>query len=288
MIATEIHEAGIDGVFTRADGDRSLRGVLALGGSDGGVPMYWARLLAQERFASLALAYFNTPNTQPALTELPLERLERALRWLREQPGVATSDGRVGVLGVSKGAELALLLAVTFPDLVGPVVAYTPSSVVWQGIDFRAQRPPLLSSWSFRGRPLPFVRYPEGVGPAHSERGMSLLPIYDRGLDGIADEAAVIAVERAVGPVLLVSGGDDRMWPAERMCQMLVDRMRANGRECDVQHLNFPAAGHVLFPYDAAGGAPQPMPFDLGGSPAAGEQAHEIAWPQVVKTLCSP
>ena len=115
MIATEIHESGLDGVFARADGDRPLRGVLALGGSDGGVPAYWARLLAAERFASLALAYFNTPNTQPALTEVPLERLERTLRWLREQPGVATNDGRVGVLGVSKGAELALLLAATFP-----------------------------------------------------------------------------------------------------------------------------------------------------------------------------
>jgi uncharacterized protein len=286
MIATENHEAGFDGVFARADGDQPLRGVLALGGSDGGVPMYWARLLARERFASLALAYFNTPNTQPALTELPLERLERALRWLREQPGAATSDGRVGVLGVSKGGELALLLAVTFPELVGPVVAYTPSSVVWQGIDFRAQRPPLLSSWSLGGRPLPFVHYPEGVGPAHSERGMSLLPIYDRGLDGIADEAAVIPVERAIGPVLLVSGGDDRMWPAERMCRMVVDRMRANGRERDVQHLSFPEAGHVLFPYDA-GGAPPPMPFDLGGNPVAAERAHAIAWPEVVRTLAA-
>jgi dienelactone hydrolase len=284
MIATEVHESGLDGVFARAGGDRPLRGVLALGGSDGGVPAYWARLLAPERFASLALAYFKTPNTQPALTEVPLERLERTLRWLREQPGVATSDGRVGVIGVSKGGELALLLAVTFPDLVGPVVAYTPSSVVWQGIDFSAARPPVLSSWSLGGRPLPFVPYPEGVRPAQSARGMSLLPIYERGLDSIVDDAAVIPVERAVGPVLLVSGGDDRMWPAERMCRMVIDRMRANGRESDVRHLSFPDAGHVLFPYDA-GGAPPPVPFDLGGSPAAAQQAHAIAWPEVIRAL---
>lgn len=284
MIATEIHEPDLDGVFARAGDDRPLRGVLALGGSDGGVPAYWARLLAPERFASLALAYFNTPNTQPALIEVPLERLERTLRWLREQPGVATKDGRVGVIGVSKGSELALLLAVTFPDLVGPVVAYTPSSVVWQGIDFSTQRPPVRSSWSLGGEPLPFVPYPEDVHPAHGERGMSLLPIYERGLDRIAGDAPVIPVERAVGPLLLVSGGDDRMWPAERMCRMLVDRMRANGRARDVQHLSFPTAGHVLFPYDA-GGAPPPLPFDLGGSAGAAAEAHAIAWPQVVRAL---
>jgi hypothetical protein len=96
-------------------------------------------------------------------------------------------------------------------------------------------------------------------------------------------------VERAVGPLLLVSGRDDRMWPAERMCRMLVDRMRANGRERDVRHINFPEAGHVLFPYDAGGAdggeAPTPMPYDLGGSTAAAQQAHALAWPEVVKTL---
>jgi dienelactone hydrolase len=283
MSFTEIHEPGIDAVFACADTDRQAPGVLALGGSEGGVPTYWARLLAPEGFACLAQAYFSTEHTQPALTEVPLERLERGLRWLREQPNVATSDGRVGVLGVSKGGELALLLAATFPDLVGPVVAYTPSSVVWQGVDMREQQPPLLSSWSSGGRPLPYVTLP-AVAPAHSERGISFLPCFDAGLDGVAaDAAAVIPVERAVGPLLLVSGDDDRMWPAARMCRMLVERMQANGRARDVVHLNFPDAGHVLFPFE-----PDPaVPFDLGGSLAAAQQAHAMAWPETVKTLRS-
>lgn len=286
MTFTEIHEPGIDGVFACADGDRPLPGVLALGGSDGGVATYWARLLAPETFACLAVAYFNTPETQPSLTEVRLERFEKALRWLRDHRRVAMSDGRVAVLGVSKGGELALLLAATFPELVGPVVAYTPSSVVWQGIDLRAQVPPLSSSWSLAGRPLPFVPVPPGVAPEHSERGLSLLPIHDRGLDGDVDPAAVIPLERAVGPVLLLSGGDDRMWPAERMCRMLVERMRAHGREQDVTHLSFLAAGHVLFRWEPDPGAtPPPMPFDLGGSESSAEQAHAIAWPKVVATL---
>jgi dienelactone hydrolase len=285
MSFVAIREPGIDGVFATTDGDRRLRGVLALGGSDGGMPTYWARLLEPEGFACLALAYFNTPNTQPALIEVPLERFEKALLWLRDHPQVATSDGRLSVLGVSKGGELALLLAATFPDLVGPVVAYTPSGVVWQGIDFRAQRPPLLSSWSLAGRPLPFAPLTQGVPPAHSERGSSFLPIYDRGLDEVAaDSAAIIPVERATGPVLLVSGGDDRAWPAARMCRMVVERMRAKGRARDVVHLNFPAAGHVLFPFDPDA-APPPMPVDLGGTPAAAQQAHAAAWPEVVRTL---
>src|SRR6185295_18206336 len=124
MSTPTLDDAELDGVFQCAIGDEPVPGVLALAGSDGGIPTYFQRLLASERCACLALAYHATPKTQPALIEVPLERLERAPRWLREHPRVATRDGRVGVIGVSKGAELALLLATTFPDLVGPVVAY--------------------------------------------------------------------------------------------------------------------------------------------------------------------
>jgi dienelactone hydrolase len=259
--------------------------VLALGGSEGGVAEYLLRLVVPEGFACLTLAYFNTAETQPALVEVPLERIERALNWLRSRPNIRTSDGRVSLVGVSKGGELALLTSATFPELVGPVVAYTPSSVVWQGIDLRSARPPMQSSWSRHGTALPYVPYPP-VAPLVSERGMSTLPIYAGGLDNVAavDEAA-IRVERATGPVLLVSGGDDRVWPADRMCRMVVDRMRRAGRERDVKHLNFPDAGHVLFPFGSVQEIDTPFHLELGGRDGAIEAVHRTAWPEVVRTL---
>ena len=287
MTITTLDELGLDGVFSCADSAERVPGVLALGGSDGGLPTYFARLLAAERCACLALAYHGTPKTQPNLIEVPLERLERALRWLRDHPRVAARAGRVAIVGASKGAELALVLAATFPDLVGPVVAYTPSSVVWAGIDFAAgpDAPP-RSTWSRAGKPLAFARIPPGVAPAQSERGLRLTPGHERGLDGIAaDDAAIIPIERATGPVLLVSGGDDQMWPASRMSRMLVERARRFGREHVVQHLNFREAGHALFAVDPERDLRQPIPFDLGGSEAAQARAHEVAWPQVRRVL---
>jgi dienelactone hydrolase len=285
MTVTEIREPDLVGAFGFPDGVARARAVLALGGSDGGIPEYFARLLVAEGFACLGLAYFNTPDTQPALTEVPVERVERGLRWLRGNSRVELANGRIQLVGVSKGAELALLVAASFPDLVGAVVAYTPSSVVWEGIDFRSPRPPGRSSWSIKGRPLPFVPYPANVRPSRSERGLSVLPIYDAGLnDTSAISDAEIPVERATGPILLVSGGDDRMWPAERMCRMLVDRLRRSKREHVVMHLNFPEAGHVLFPFDASAA---PMPFDLGGGLEAANAAHASAWPEVLRHLRS-
>jgi acetyl esterase/lipase len=272
------------------DGQGPFPGVLALGGADGGIPDYFLQMLVPEGFACLALAYFNTSDTQPALTEVPLERIERGLRWARAHPKVSAAGDRLAVVGCSKGGELALLAAATFADLVGPVVAYAPSSVVWAGIDFREPRGSTQSSWSLRGCPLPFVPYPAGVPPSMSDRGISVLPIYERGLDNtVAVDRAAIPLEHAREPVLLISGGDDRMWPATRMCAMVVDRMRRAGREGLVRHLNFPEGGHVLFPSLAPvpSGAALPMRFDLGGSPESASAVHAIAWPEVVQHLHS-
>ena len=232
MVTISVRDGDLVGTLGIPDGQGPFPGVLALGGAEGGIPDYFLRLLVPEGFACLALAYFNTSETQPTLTEVPLERIVRGMQWGRTHPKVSAAGDRLAVVGGSKGGELALLVAATFSDLVGPVVAYTPSSVVWAGIDFSQPRGSIQSSWSLRGCSLPFVPYPADVGPSTGDRGVSVLPIYERGLDNsVAVDQAAIPVEHARGPVLLISGGDDRMWPAARMCAMVVDRMRRAGRE---------------------------------------------------------
>jgi len=167
---TTIRESNLAGTFSRPDRDAPVPAVLALGGSDGGTPEYFLNLLEPEGFAVLALTYWGTSETQFTLADIPLEKVEHALRWLRNQPNVGAVDGRVGVIGASKGGELALLAAATFPDLIGPVVAYTSSSVVWMGLDFSSPGR-ACSSWTHRGVAFPFVPFPTDVAPAQSERG---------------------------------------------------------------------------------------------------------------------
>jgi dienelactone hydrolase len=262
-------------------------GVLALGGSDGGTPLYFADLLVPEGFACLSLAYWATPGTQQWFTGIPLERIERGLRWLCGRPEVRTSAGRVALVGASRGGELALLVASTFPELVGPVVAYTPSSVVWQGVDLTLPPGETRSSWSYRGKPLPYVSVPPGAVPGQSKAGISWLPMMEPGLeDAAAVEKAAIAVERCTGPVLLVSGGDDHVWPAARMCAMLSERMATHGRRDAIRHLNYARAGHMLFPYSRPPDTVVPeMLTDFGGSPEADAAAHAAAWPEALRLL---
>ena len=283
-----VHEPGIVGSFAVPEGDGPYPAVLALGGSDGGLPEYFIDLLVPEGFACLALGYFGMEGLPPSLVEVPLECVERGLRWLAAHPRVATLEGRLALIGVSRGGELALLIATTFPELVGPVATYTPGNVVWPGIDYTAAPGTTRSSWSRAGRPLPYLPYVDGVVPTFSARGMALVAISDRALDNeSAVNEAAIPIERAAGPLLLISGGDDRVWAAERMCRMAVERMRAHGRADDVTHLNYPDAGHGLFPYRGSSGATsgQPMRLDLGGSAAAAAAAHNDAWPRVIGHL---
>jgi dienelactone hydrolase len=282
----KITEADLNATLCVPDGPGPFPAVLALGGSDGGTPEYFSNLLVGEGFACLALAYWATRETQMTFTEIPLERVERGLQWLAAQPRVRLNNGRVPLIGASRGGELALLTAAAFPSLVGPVVAYTPSSVAWVGID-EAFPATTRSSWSHRGQPLPYVPFPPGVAPAMSDRGLSLLPMCEAGLaDALAVSRAAVAVERATGPLLLVSGGDDRVWPTGRMCESVVQRMGEHGRAAEVTHLHYPRAGHMLFPYTRPSDTLIPaLPADLGGTPEADAAAHRAAWPRVVAHL---
>ena len=275
------------GILRTPDTAGPFPAVLALGGSDGGTPLYLADLLVPEGFACLSLAYWATPGTQPWFTGIPLERIERGLRWLIGRPEIRTHDGRVAIAGISRGGELALLVASTFPELVGPVVAWTPGSVVWQGVDLTLPPGETRSSWSYRGKPLPYVAVPPGAAPGQSSAGISWLPMMEPGLDDAAAvEKAAIPVERCTGPVLLVSGGDDHVWPTARMCTMLTERMSSQGRRDAITHLNFPRAGHMLFPYSRpADTMVREMLTDYGGSPEADAAAHANAWPEVLRCL---
>src|SRR5438067_1369515 len=155
-------------------GDDRCPGVIALGGSEGGCPIHLAQLLADEGFACLALSYFHRAGLPRNLVEVPLEYLQAAIGWLQDRDEV--SGDRVGLIGASKGAELALLSATRFPA-VGAVVAYAPSSVVFAGISFGGDGR-RRSSWSDHGQPVPFVPYAPHSRPALHWRGFALVRMY--------------------------------------------------------------------------------------------------------------
>ncbi len=101
--------------------------------------------------------------------------------------------------------------------------------------------------------------------------------------------AARIPIEHFRGPVMLLSGGDDQLWPSKAYA----DRIMASlaGKPAPHQHLNHPAAGHLVFglPYEPTPreGKTSSYLLDLGGSPAGNEAAHQSAWPAVLSFVAT-
>ncbi len=255
--------------------------VVLLGGFGDGPSPLQASLLAARGVAALNLGYHAWPGLSPDLVEVPVETVSRGIDWARGTGLV--SEAPVAVLGASKGAELALVAAARDPR-IGPVIAWAPSSTVFQGISFRSATPG--SSWTWGGAPVPYLAPQVNAATLRAStrlllrRPVSFRSSYESALDvGAVDlERARIEVEAARGPFLLAAGADDQMWPSHRMARELADSLERVGRRNEVTLVLDDEAGHrVDFGLWPRGGGPTSF-FIRGGTPEAAHRLGRRAW----------
>jgi dienelactone hydrolase len=255
-------------------------GILVLGGSEGGIRSAEANaaLLASRGYAALAVAYFGMEGLPQRLVGVPLDYLKKAIDWMSARETI--DRRRLAVFGGSKGGELALLLASRFPALK-TVVAYVPSHVVWQGIGGAG------SSWTYQGQPVPYVPYKGMPSTRGANQPLSLMPFYLGSLDNKESVSkATIPVEKINGPVLVISGKDDQLWPSSIMADMVVARLKEHRHPFKFEHLAYESAGHsirtIYGPTTRSMGNAQ---MSLGGQPAANARAQADSWPRALAFL---
>lgn len=285
----EVRENGLVGtLFAPEDDGGDLPGVIVLGGSEGGVHETDAALLAAHGFVTFALGYFGMEGLPEHLVDIPLEYFGDAVEHLSER---ATG---IGVVGGSRGGELALLLGSTFPQ-IGAVVSVVGSGVVTQGIGPGANLLQKLSyeaaSWTHQGRPLPYLPY--YVGEELRARIVDGEPVPLRLAfdlrDGIPEEAE-IPVERISGGVLLISSGHDDSWPCAELSEVALRRLKDHDHPFPFEHVVYPEAGHLIAgpPHRPATEVTFPGPgvtFSGGGVPGATARARADAWKRTVEFL---
>jgi hypothetical protein len=270
-----------DGVLVEAQGGGNGTGVLVLSGSSGRVERDRARLLAGAGVsAALTYRWFGGPGQPAGIWEYPLEAFAPAVASLAER------CDRVVLVGSSKTAEAFLLYAVGDPA-VDAVVALAPSHVAWANVGAGpdGELRPQHSSWSRGGEPVPFVPYDDdaeapGQPPAYA-------PVYEQSLRTHVDRvaAATIPVERFFGDVLLVAGGDDRVWPSLAFARAVQARRAA--LDLPTTLVTHPEAGHrVVLPGEPVASGGQPMA--RGGTEAADRALGERAWPEIRRVLDLP
>jgi dienelactone hydrolase len=257
--------------------------VITLGGSIPGIFTPPAIMLASQGIAALALAYFGIEHLPRELKRIPLEYVGRAIRWCRERKELRPEA--VAVAGASRGGELALLVAAMFSELVA-VVAWSPSGVMYGGMVKKNEDS--VAAWCLGGQDLPFARL-DRTAVNWNERPVRLTPGFVAGLlDEATVTAAEIPVERINGPVLLVSGTDDQVWPSSTLADIAVRRLRRYSHPFTVEHLCYEGAGHQIGPLIAPLGSTHfvhpVLGYDceMGGTLELNVEASRDCWTRTV------
>ena len=109
-----VQREGFQGILLKAQSD-SNKAMIMLGGSEGGISAAYgvAKAFAEEGVHSLAVAYWGTEQTASALELIPIEIIQTAIHYLKQK-----GYEKVGIYGVSKGAEMALTAASLIPKLI--------------------------------------------------------------------------------------------------------------------------------------------------------------------------
>lgn len=245
LTVEEVGDGTTRGLLALPAGDGPFPAVLTFGGSEGGTGSgeLNAMYLASLGVAAFGVGYFGASGLPAQLEEVPLEILEGDLAFLAADPRVDAE--RIAVMGGSRGGELALLLGERFPIVRG-VIATVPSGLVW-GAASGADAP----AWTDDGAPLPYVPWSGALGEVVSDENgehYSFRNMFLADIDSASPaalDAATIRAERAAGPVLLIAGDDDQLWPSCVLAQIAMDRLLAAGRTGD-SLLCLPEAGHRI------------------------------------------
>ena len=270
-VAEGVHQIKVEGklhglLFVPAAGGRHP-GVLVVGGSEGGLPSQKAAWLASHGFVAFALAYFRYEDLPPDLSGIPLEYFGQALAWLMQRPEILADH--IGVVGTSRGGELALQLASMYSQ-IHAAVAYVPANVHYPACCGDSRFP---YAWTWQGQPLAYYapRRRSSQNPA-------------------TEMETAIPVEHMHGPVLLISGEDDEVWPSSLMANAIVGRLESNHFSYPIEHLKYSHAGHMA-------GRPEIVPawhgrvrhpvsgreMNFGGTPKGDAESSLDAIPKVLE-----
>jgi dienelactone hydrolase len=284
----EVRSGDVVGRLYLPQGVRRAPVVIMLSGSEGGYESssYAARLLAAHGFAAFAQAYFRAAGLRDELASVPVERVQRGIAWLRGRNDVEAKH--VAIIGSSRGTELALLAAGQNSEVRG-VIVYGTSVTTGGGLT-RNGEPHPEAAWTLGNQPLPVMEHrPSRAALAQFGRAepVRLRLLFEPGLsDANAVANAAIPVERIRADVLVVSGLDDQMGPADIAGDMLLERLARSGHQGRRVHLKYPEAGHVIsIPYTPTALRLEPWRFAVGGTREGYARADVDSWPRVLSFL---
>jgi len=263
---SDVDDDGVVGRVFLPDGPADAPGAVLVAGAVGGRGLpETAPLLASHGVAVLSLAHWNHPGLPDTMSGIDIEVVAGACDWLRSQVGVL--DTPPSVVGMARGAELALLAASHFAGRVGPAAGLAGSGVAWGAVG--PDTDPRAPAWTYAGEPVPHLARTD-------DDWDSLLR------DPSEVSAAEIPVEQASGPLLLLAGADDGTWPSARLGAVAAARAERHGKP-EVTSIAYRDAGHLAcappgYPLASRVDLPGGRVLDLGGTRPGNQAARLDSW----------
>lgn len=258
-------------IFYPNDGRTAHPGVIVFHGSEGGGKAFnqlEAQFLAMHGFAALAHCYFQCTTSlrdysspQMEFIDLPIEGPYEAFKWLKESK--YTRGKKTGIVGTSKGAELAFLVASIASEegLVTPdaIAAHAVSDSAEIGFSWNWYNP---ICWMGSNRADAKWNLACGSAPPQTNEGFKIqlkpdLNCYStpemprekysfhswtwRGTHGLIRTHEQIPLEKFKDPIFFTHGTEDNLWCVSK-AEAMRDRLQKHGLLPEV-HI-FKGEGH--------------------------------------------
>lgn len=249
ILHTDFAKTKVFGDLYQADEKELDKAIIVMVGSDGDYEMSrrFAVAFGRSGVDALAIAYCGEKGLPKAVKEIPVETIQYAIDYLK-----GLGYKRIGICGVGKSAEFALVAASYLPEITC-VVAISPSSHIYEGIASHSMLQG-TSSWSYKGKPLPYVPLKMSfmffLNHCLQENQFDTRFMYDEALDFPHGEA-LIQVQRIKGPILFLSADYDSIWPSREACVRLMEYLKTQKFGYATKHCNYRYGSHLLIPIDS-------------------------------------
>ncbi|XP_018533698.1 acyl-coenzyme A thioesterase 2, mitochondrial [Lates calcarifer] len=227
-----VKEGNLRGVLFTPPGKGPFPAILDLYILGGGLPEKRATLLASRGFVVLSVVAYGYDDMPKNIRVVHLDYFEEAIAFLKRQDKVG-SEG-VGVISLSKTADIALSMASYLPDV---------GATVWingccgnTALPLHYKKSQILPALMFdTSRVIP------------TESGASIVKYVLH--NPLAEEyrGSLVPIEQAKGRFLFVASEDDLNWDSKGYMEEMVERLKRHGKK-NYESVCYPGAGHYLEP----------------------------------------